>query len=247
MDITVTKIGGLAITVTPQVGGVKLQVYTGLGRGGVEQYADVSSFPATGLINILYIAKDTNKPYYWDGTTEDYVEITAQASGVTKEDVTGIKIADSPEFANTQITRLTTDTGEAGDIPAAQWTWLGATAKSVLSVLTKIIDKLYNKLDATVTFNDQVDDYALLATDKNKHIRMQKATATNLTINDVFASGESCTVEQNGAGQVTFVAGSGVTLRSAESYVKTRVRYSGVSIVRTSVVGEYEIFGDLTS
>jgi hypothetical protein len=109
------------------------------------------------------------------------------------------------------------------------------------------VSGLANKVDSVVVFNDQADSYALLAGDKNKHIRMQKSTANNFTINDVFASGECCTVEQNGAGQVTFVAGANVTILSAESLVKTRVRYSGVSIMRTPTSGVYIIFGDLTA
>jgi len=37
-------------------------------KKGVEQYANLSSFPTTGNSNILYIAQDTNIPYRWDGS-----------------------------------------------------------------------------------------------------------------------------------------------------------------------------------
>lgn len=39
----------------------------------VESYADLASFPATGEDGKIYVAKDTNKTYRWDGT--DYIEI----------------------------------------------------------------------------------------------------------------------------------------------------------------------------
>jgi len=101
------------------------------------------------------------------------------------------------------------------------------------------------KVDKVTIFNDQAGDYTIVAVDKNKHIRMQKATACTLTIADVLVSGESLTIEQNGVGQVTFVAGSGVVIRSAEEALKTRVQYSGVTIIKTSTAGEYQLFGDL--
>ncbi len=169
--------------------------------GGVEQYANLASFPETGDDGILYVALDTNKTYTWQ--TDEYIQ-TASGSAQVQSD------------------------------------WDQADDQQVDFIKNKpTIPTL------TVIINNQNDDYSLLATDKNKHIRMQKATASNLTIDDVFASGESCTVEQNGTGQVTFVAGSGVTIRSADGLVKTRVQYSGVTIMRTPTIGEYVIFGDL--
>lgn len=100
---------------------------------------------------------------------------------------------------------------------------------------------------STTVFNDQEDDYLLQASDINKHIRMKKSTASTLTINDVFAVGQSCTMEQWNTGQVTFVAGANVTLKSADNMVKTRVQESGVTIVKEPETGIYKIFGDLTA
>ena len=34
---------------------------------GVEEYANLGAFPATGMVNIIYIATDTNLIYYWTG------------------------------------------------------------------------------------------------------------------------------------------------------------------------------------
>lgn len=39
------------------------------GGGGVEQYDDLASFPATGEVDIIYVAKDTQFAYYWDGSS----------------------------------------------------------------------------------------------------------------------------------------------------------------------------------
>ena len=45
--------------------------------GGVEQYADLASFPATGETDILYIAQDTNLSYRWSGSV--YVKVGAES------------------------------------------------------------------------------------------------------------------------------------------------------------------------
>jgi hypothetical protein len=41
--------------------------------GAVSFYTDLASFPATGDINVIYCAKDTQKLYLWSGSA--YVEV----------------------------------------------------------------------------------------------------------------------------------------------------------------------------
>ena len=53
-----------------------------------------------------------------------------------------LKQSDSPEFANTQITKLKSD-ANGGIILDLEDTLLGATAKSVLSYLQKLVSKVY--------------------------------------------------------------------------------------------------------
>ena len=36
--------------------------------GGVKEYPSVTAFPVTGATDVIYIAADENKPYYWNGT-----------------------------------------------------------------------------------------------------------------------------------------------------------------------------------
>ena len=196
---------------------------------GVIQVDTLSDFPEAGDASVLYLALDTGKLYYWDVATLGYIETAGGSTQVQ---------ADWDQDDDEAVDYIK----NKPSIPAAQiqsdWNQSSSSA----------VDYIKNKPTIPtliITFNDQPDSYALLASDVNKHIRMTKATACNLTINDVFASGESCTMEQNGAGQVTFVAGSGVTIRSADNMVKTRVQYSGVTIIRTPIEGEYVIYGDL--
>ena len=75
----------------------------------------------------------------------------------TKEIITGLKLADSPEFANTQITTLDSVTN-SGVIPDVEATYLGATAKSVLSYIKELLGKLYAlSVDLATNYQRGVD------------------------------------------------------------------------------------------
>lgn len=55
----------------------------GSGGGGVQTYATVSAFPATGQSNILYLALDTGIIYYWNGSAYQGVEAGAIWGAIT--------------------------------------------------------------------------------------------------------------------------------------------------------------------
>lgn len=68
-------------------------------------------------------------------------------------------------------------------------------------------------------------------TDLGKLVRMNVGTACNVTINNtIFSAGDTLEVEQTGAGQVSFVAGSGVTIRSYLSLAKLAGQYAGATL-----------------
>jgi len=52
---------------------------TDLGTLSVQSYPDLASFPATGVIDVLYIAEDTNYLYRWDGSA--YVQVGGSSGG----------------------------------------------------------------------------------------------------------------------------------------------------------------------
>jgi hypothetical protein len=59
---------------------------------------------------------------------------------------------------------------------------------------------------------------------------------------DVLTNGQSVNFIQAGTGQITF-AGSGITILSKDSKLKTAAQYSGASVVKVS--GAYYLIGDL--
>lgn len=84
-----------------------------------------------------------------------------------------------------------------------------------------------------VGFNSQSTNYTLVVGDKDKMITA--TTALTLTIPpSVFSANDQIHVLQNGTGQVTFAAGSGVTITSTGATAaapKTRAQYAAATAI----------------
>lgn len=104
-----------------------------------------------------------------------------------------------------------------------------------------------NGASKDLTLDRKTASYTLVASDNNKLIEMNVASANNVTINNsIFTAGNQILVSQYGAGQVTFVAGAGVTLRSPSGKLKLTGQYSLATIIAISAT-EFYISGDLTA
>lgn len=90
--------------------------------------------------------------------------------------------------------------------------------------------------------------YTLVLADAGKAVELTNAAATTVTVppnaSVAFPIGTIIELDQLGAGQVTIVAGSGVTLRSAGSLAKTRLQFSAVSL-RKQATDIWLLVGDL--
>lgn len=87
-------------------------------------------------------------------------------------------------------------------------------------------------------------NYAITANDKNAVIR-STAGAITVTVNNVLVKqGDKIDFIQAGTGQITFVAGSGVTLNSASSANKTNKQFAGASIIFGGA-GVYYLVGNI--
>jgi hypothetical protein len=106
---------------------------------------------------------------------------------------------------------------------------------------------LATKADKNLTLNRQTASYTLVAGDNGKLIEMNVGSANNVTINDsLFSAGNQIVVAQYGAGQTSFVAGAGVTIRSASGKLKLTGQYSMATIICISAT-EFYLAGDLTA
>lgn len=94
-------------------------------------------------------------------------------------------------------------------------------------------------------------DYTMTAADDGLVIEMDVAAAEDVVFPNTLAVGMGGLVTQVGAGQATFVAGSGTTLRQADSYTHTRTQWSVVSwYVRANPGGtaaEIVLSGDMVA
>ncbi len=70
----------------------------------------------------------------------------------------------------------------------------------------------------------------ITSTDAGKRVKVTAAGATTQTINSGFTNLDIVRVLQHGAGQITFAAGSGVTLRSPNGNLKVGTQYDVITI-----------------
>lgn len=127
-------------------------------------------------------------------------------------------------------------------------TWGAITG--TLSSQTDLQNALNAKVDKIITTNRQTASYTLALTDANKLVEMNVATANNLTVppnaSVAFPIGTPIDISQYGAGITTIVAGSGVTIRSANNWFKMNAQYAGASIVKIGT-NEWYLFGNLNA
>lgn len=94
--------------------------------------------------------------------------------------------------------------------------------------------------------NLQSDSYTLVKSDAGKVVEMDKATANNLTVppaaDVAWVVGTTIEIYQKGAGQVTVVPGTGVTVR-APNGLKTANQYSTIGL-RLRATNEWVLTGD---
>ncbi len=117
----------------------------------------------------------------------------------------------------------------------------GTTAWTSLSY--GLLTGTMNQSNLTTTVSDKSANYTIIAGDKNSVIRSTNSAIT-ITIANVLAVGERIDFIQFGSGQITFAAGSGVTLASADSLLKTAKQYAGATVICVAS-GVYSLIGNL--
>jgi hypothetical protein len=119
-----------------------------------------------------------------------------------------------------------------------------ATELGYLSGVTSAVQtQINNKADAAYTINNISANYTILASDSGKFV-VSTGSAITVTVANVLSVGQRIDFFQDGAGQITFAAGAGVTLQSKGSKLKTAAQESAASIVCVAS-GQYRLIGDL--
>jgi hypothetical protein len=95
----------------------------------------------------------------------------------------------------------------------------------------------------TSTVSNKTSNYSTLSTDAGNTIN-STGSAITVTIDNNLTVGQRIDFVQTGTGQITFAAGSGVTLNSKDAKLKTSARYSAASVLCVAS-GSYVLIGDL--
>jgi len=101
------------------------------------------------------------------------------------------------------------------------------------------------KLAGDVSTSSVLSSYSLVLSDSGKSILVNSSSAVTITISSAvaFPTGTIVMVSRLGSGDVT-IAGSGVTLRSANSNTKISLQYASVALLKISA-SEWLISGSL--
>lgn len=93
-------------------------------------------------------------------------------------------------------------------------------------------------------WTDKSANYSIVSGDIGDTIR-STGSAITITIDNVMSTqGDRIDFIQAGSGQVTFAAGSGVTLYSADGYLKTAKQYAAATVIFGGS-GVYYLIGNL--
>jgi hypothetical protein len=191
----------------------------------------VISGPVTGDIPLKIASED-----YVDTTIESLIDAAPEALNTLNE--LSAALNDDENFATTVTTALSnkSDVGHGhaiSDVTNLQTSLDGKASSS----------HTHNQSEIVTSDSDKSSNYTLQSSDKNSHIRSTGSEIT-ITVPDVLANGEFINFIQAGAGRITF-AGSGITLNSKDSYLKTTTQFSGATVIKAG--GAYYLIGDLSA
>lgn len=125
-----------------------------------------------------------------------------------------------------------------------------AVASGAASIVTANLTderRVMRALDTVIFINTQTVDYTLTSDDAGAIVEMNKATAINLTVppnaSVAFPTGTQITLTQYGAGQLTVVAGAGVTIRTPDT-LKLSEQYAMATLYKRGT-NEWVLAGNL--
>jgi hypothetical protein len=101
----------------------------------------------------------------------------------------------------------------------------------------------WTDLLSTGSVSNKTANYTTAATDAGNTIN-STGSAITVTVSNTLSAGQRIDFVQTGSGQITFAAGSGVTLNSKGSKLKTAGQYSGATVICLAS-GSYLLVGDL--
>ena len=152
------------------------------------------------------------------------------------------------------IANIFKDRAFTGTTTLAATTSIGNISATEIGYLDGTISNIQTQFNDTATLdlriNAQSASYTLALTDNYKLVTMSSASAINLTVppnsSVAFPVGANITIVGINTGQVSIVAGTGVTIYSADSKLKLRVTYSSATLIKTAT-DTWLLLGDIAT
>jgi len=125
----------------------------------------------------------------------------------------------------------------------------GATVKHVF--VSEALNAFEAGLNETIPLNSQTGTtYTLAAGDAGELVTLANASAITLTVptnaSVPFAIGTQITITRAGSGALTVVGDTGVTVNSADSFLKLRTQWSSGTLIKLNT-NSWILIGDLSS
>ena len=227
----------------------------------------ITSSSTSAILNVSPVGYPSSFPFVlafdYNTSTEELILVTA-ISGTTLTISRGFNGTSPQSHAVGAVIRhviTAQDLTDAQNHYAATTAVHGVTGNVVgdsdtQTLINKTIDYNSNTLlnlpgaNFNLSFNAQTNTtYTLISTDANKLVTFNNASAITLTVpSSVFTTGQQVNIQQIGAGQVSIVAGSGVTITSTGATIAApnlRAQYSAATIICTGT-NTFTVIGDIS-
>jgi hypothetical protein len=164
-------------------------------------------------------------------------------------------VAIDPDTQNEEIVFITANSGDTFTIVRGQSGSSaishsgGASVKHVF--VSEALNAFESGLNETIPLNSQTGtSYTLVAGDAGELITLANASAITLTIPTnaavPFATGTQITITRAGSGSVTVVGDTGVTVNSADNFLKLRAQWSSGTLIKTNT-NSWILIGDVSA
>jgi hypothetical protein len=125
----------------------------------------------------------------------------------------------------------------------------GATVKHVF--VSEALNAFEAGLNEVIPLNAQTGTtYTLAVNDSGQLVTLTNASAITLTVptnaSVPFAIGTQITITRAGSGSVTVVGDTGVTVNSADGYLKLRTQWSSGTLIKTNT-NSWILIGDISA
>ena len=164
-------------------------------------------------------------------------------------------IAIDPDTQNEEIVFITANSSDTFTIVRGQSGSSAISHSGGAAVKHVFVSEALNAFEAglneTIPLNAQTGtSYTLAATDAGDLVTLTNASAITLTVptnaSVPFANGTQITVTRAGSGSLTVVGDTGVTVNSADGFLKLRAQWSSGTLIKVNT-NSWILIGDLSA